>query len=114
MPQFDFRSPRLFVEAALAAGAKVELDRNQSNYLGNVLRLAGGAEILAFNGRDGEWKASITGRKRPESLEIVAEARPPGSAARSDLRVCAAQACPAGTTWCRKRSRWAQRRCSRC
>jgi 16S rRNA (uracil1498-N3)-methyltransferase len=76
MPQFDFRSPRVFVEAPLAAGASVDLDRNQSNYLGNVMRLAAGAEILAFNGRDGEWQASITGRKRPEGLDIVAQTRP--------------------------------------
>ena len=76
MPQFDFHSPRLFVEAPLAAGASVELDRNQSNYLGNVLRLAAGATILAFNGRDGEWQAVIAGRKRPESLEISSLARP--------------------------------------
>ena len=51
MPQPDFRSPRLFVDAALASGETVALDRNQSNYLGNVLRLAAGDIILAFNGR---------------------------------------------------------------
>ena len=43
MPQFDFRSPRLFVDAALAAGQTVALERNQSNYLGSVLRLSAGA-----------------------------------------------------------------------
>jgi len=57
MPQLDFRSPRLFVDAALTAGETVALDHNQSNYLGNVLRLSAGATILAFNGRDGEWQA---------------------------------------------------------
>ncbi len=57
MPQLDFRSPRLFVDAALAAGETVALERNQSNYLGNVLRLAAGDTILVFNGRDGEWQA---------------------------------------------------------
>jgi 16S rRNA (uracil1498-N3)-methyltransferase len=76
MPQPDFRSPRLFVDATLAAGETVALDRNQSNYLGNVLRLAAGGTILAFNGRDGEWQASIAGRKRPDSLNIVAQTRP--------------------------------------
>jgi 16S rRNA (uracil1498-N3)-methyltransferase len=29
-----------------------------------------------FNGRDGEWQASIQGRKRPDSLTIVAQTRP--------------------------------------
>jgi 16S rRNA (uracil1498-N3)-methyltransferase len=75
MPQLDFRSPRLFVDAALAAGETVELERSQSNYLGNVLRLAAGDTILVFNGRDGEWQAQIAGRKRPDSLTITARAR---------------------------------------
>jgi 16S rRNA (uracil1498-N3)-methyltransferase len=76
MPQPDFRSPRLFVDAALAPGESVPLERNQSNYLGNVLRLSAGGTILAFHGRDGEWQASIAGRKRPDSLTIVAQTRP--------------------------------------
>jgi 16S rRNA (uracil1498-N3)-methyltransferase len=75
MPQPDFRSPRLFVDAAMAPGETVALERNQSNYLGNVLRLSAGGSILVFNGRDGEWQASIAGRKRPDSLKIVAQTR---------------------------------------
>ena len=76
MPQLDFRKPRLFVDAALAAGKTVGLERSQSNYLGNVLRLSEGDTILVFNGRDGEWLASITGRKRPDSLTLVTQSRP--------------------------------------
>src|SRR4051812_22162156 len=76
MPLEDFRSPRLFVDSALAGGGTVALDRNQSNYLGNVLRLSEGDSILVFNGRDGEWRAGIAGRKRPERLEISAQTRP--------------------------------------
>jgi 16S rRNA (uracil1498-N3)-methyltransferase len=76
MPQLDFHSPRLFVDAALGAGETVALERSQSNYLGNVLRLSTGGTILVFNGRDGEWQASIAGRKRPDSLNIVAQTRP--------------------------------------
>jgi 16S rRNA (uracil1498-N3)-methyltransferase len=76
MPLTDFRSPRLFVDAELAAGSSVALDRNQSNYLGNVLRLSAGGTILVFNGRDGEWQAAIAGRKRPDQLEVVAQTRP--------------------------------------
>ena len=75
MPQLDFRKPRLFVDAALAPGQTVVLERGQSNYLGNVLRLAAGETILVFNGRDGEWQASIAGRKRPDSLTIDAQTR---------------------------------------
>jgi 16S rRNA (uracil1498-N3)-methyltransferase len=76
MPQLDFRKPRLFVDAALAPGETVALERSQSNYLGNVLRLSAGETILVFNGRDGEWQASISGRKRPDNLTIVARTRP--------------------------------------
>jgi 16S rRNA (uracil1498-N3)-methyltransferase len=75
MPELDFRAPRLFVDAALSAGESVALERNQSNYLGNVLRLGAGDNILVFNGRDGEWQAQIAGRKRPDSLDIVAQTR---------------------------------------
>ena len=76
MPAHDFRSPRLFVDAALSAGATVALDRDQSNYLGNVLRLGDGDAILVFNGRDGEWQASLSGRKRLDSLIIESATRP--------------------------------------
>jgi 16S rRNA (uracil1498-N3)-methyltransferase len=76
MPELDFRAPRLFVDAPLQEGARIELERNQSNYLGNVLRLSAGETILVFNGRDGEWRAEIEGRKRPDSLSIVAQTRP--------------------------------------
>src|SRR5271167_2602130 len=72
----EFRAPRLFVGAELGRGAVVALERDQSNYLGNVLRLSAGGTILAFNGRDGEWQASIAGRKRPDSLTIMAQTRP--------------------------------------
>ncbi len=76
MPQLDFRKPRLFVDAGLAPGETVGLARDQSNYLGNVLRLSAGETILVFNGRDGEWQAAIDGRKRPDRLTIIAQTRP--------------------------------------
>ena len=76
MPELDFRAPRLFVDAPLREGGRIALERNQSNYLGNVLRLSAGETILVFNGRDGEWQAEIEGRKRPDGLTIVARTRP--------------------------------------
>jgi 16S rRNA (uracil1498-N3)-methyltransferase len=76
MPLLDFRKPRLFVDAGLARGETVALERSQSNYLGNVLRLSAGDTILVFNGRDGEWQAALAGRKRPDSLEIADQTRP--------------------------------------
>src|SRR5436305_9334210 len=76
MPEIDFRSPRLFLDAALAVGETIALERNQSNYLGNVLRLSAGDTILVFNGRDGEWQAHVSGRKRLDALTIAAQTRP--------------------------------------
>ncbi len=51
--------PRLFVRAALGEGARVELDSGQANYLGNVMRMGEGAELLVFDGNSGEWLARI-------------------------------------------------------
>ena len=58
--------PRLFVRTPLAEGASVELDVGQANYLGNVMRLGPGAELLVFDGMSGEWLARIAdvGKKR--------------------------------------------------
>src|SRR5260221_3166801 len=58
--------PRLFVRAALGAGASIELDAGQANYLGQVVRLSAGAELLVFDGSSGEWLARIAeaGKKR--------------------------------------------------
>jgi len=58
--------PRLFVRTAISDGAIVELDAAPTNYLGNVLRLGVGAELLLFDGASGEWLARIAdaGKKR--------------------------------------------------
>src|SRR6187431_592300 len=64
MPRYEFRTPRLFVDAPLTAGADAVLDRNQANYLLNVLRLRQGDAVLVFNGRDGEWRGSLSGAKK--------------------------------------------------
>ena len=50
---------RLYVDQALGAGQPVALTEGQANYLFNVMRLARGAAVLLFNGRDGEWRASV-------------------------------------------------------
>jgi len=54
------RMVRLHVEADLALGAPVDLNAEQARYVGAVMRLAPGADLLVFNGRDGEWTASLT------------------------------------------------------
>ncbi len=78
---YDFSAPRLFVDAPLAEGARVLLDRAQANYLLNVLRLGTGDHVLVFNGRDGEWRAEVQpeGRKSAGlvAVERVREQTPP-------------------------------------
>ncbi len=76
MPKLEARGPRLFVDTPLSAGIGIALDRDQTNYLGNVLRLAAGTSISVFNGRDGEWQATLAGRKRPDRAEIGNQTRP--------------------------------------
>ena len=50
---------RLYVATDLAAGASIELSPEQAHYLKSVLRLAPGARVALFNGRDGEWSAIV-------------------------------------------------------
>ena len=76
MARYDFRTQRLFVDAPLGSGQTVPLDREQANYLGNVLRLKPGADVLVFNGRDGEWRAQLAAvGKKALSLEIAEQTR---------------------------------------
>jgi 16S rRNA (uracil1498-N3)-methyltransferase len=76
MPRYDFRAPRLFVRAPLAGGALVPLDRSQAHYLGTVLRLRSGERVFVFNGRDGEWSATLQAQKRAAALLVEENTRP--------------------------------------
>src|SRR5439155_1687898 len=56
---------RLFVESDLATGTEAPLSEAQTHYLRHVMRRAAGAELRLFNGRDGEWRATLAvGRKK--------------------------------------------------
>jgi len=77
MARTDFRTPRLHVSQDLAAGATLQLDAQQTNYLTNVLRLGVGASVLLFNGRDGEFSAALTaGSRKSASLTLGPQIRP--------------------------------------
>jgi 16S rRNA (uracil1498-N3)-methyltransferase len=72
----DHTSQRLFVEADLAEGQALTCTPEQSNYLKNVLRMRDGDGLLLFNGRDGEWRATLTeSGKRGVSLHVDAKVR---------------------------------------
>ncbi|ACM25576.1 16S rRNA (uracil(1498)-N(3))-methyltransferase [Rhizobium rhizogenes] len=73
----NFRMQRLFVVSDIKANAGIEADQEQFNYLANVLRMEDGAELLIFNGRDGEWKARISFPSRKRILMTpIEETRP--------------------------------------
>lgn len=68
---------RLFVPNDLSVGAGVVPTVDQSRYLTSVMRLGVGAEVLLFNGRDGEWRATIVeSTKRGCLLKAEDQARP--------------------------------------
>lgn len=76
MAAYDFLSVRLFVASPLGEGEIIPLDKTQQNYLGNVLRLKSGERILAFNGRDGEFAATVTTEGKRVGLLAEAQTRP--------------------------------------
>jgi 16S rRNA (uracil1498-N3)-methyltransferase len=69
--------PRLYVDPPLSAGVAVGLDSAQANYLGNVLRLKEGGEVLLFDGLSGEWLARVVeAGKRRMILAVIDPTRP--------------------------------------
>lgn len=83
----NYKMQRLFVAADLAAGVEFDLEPDQAHYLLHVLRLAEGAELLAFNGRDGEWLVRLAAKtKKTVRLAAVEQARP--QPPQPDLHYC--------------------------
>ncbi|MBA3666594.1 MAG: 16S rRNA (uracil(1498)-N(3))-methyltransferase [Sphingomonas sp.] len=69
--------PRLCVAPPLSEGVLVALDAAQANYLGNVLRLKEGDEVLLFDGVSGEWLARVAeAGKRRMALGVDRQTRP--------------------------------------
>ena len=69
--------PRLYVATPLSAGVAVGLDAAQANYLGNVMRMKEGSEVLLFDGVSGEWLARVVeAGKRRMILGVVEATRP--------------------------------------
>lgn len=63
---------RLYVDAALAINQPIVLDRDQSHYLANVMRLKTGEFVTVFNGQDGEWQTkAVEITKRQVTLQAL-------------------------------------------
>jgi 16S rRNA (uracil1498-N3)-methyltransferase len=77
-------TPRLYVAPDLTPGGQLVLDGDQAHYLTRVLRLGAGDPVRVFNGRDGEFDASIAAStKSTATLEVTACVR--AQAATPDL-----------------------------
>jgi 16S rRNA (uracil1498-N3)-methyltransferase len=67
---------RLYVEVPLSAGVTVSLGEGQSHFLAHVLRAKAGDRVRLFNGRDGEWSATVSDvAKRTVSLTLEGQTR---------------------------------------
>ena len=83
----NYKMQRLFVPDDLARDGEIEPSREQGHYLTHVLRLGEGAQVLLFNGRDGEWLASVTPKSRKAvTLRPTEQTRP--QPPRPDLVYC--------------------------
>jgi len=68
---------RLYVEHPLGEGQTLSLDRAQAHYLFAVMRQGAGDHVTVFNGRDGEWRATVTeAGKRGGRLTCAAQTAP--------------------------------------
>ena len=97
MPRYDFRTPRLYVDAPLAAGGEVALDRDQAQLPAQRAAAQARRRVLLFNGRDGEWQAQPRrrGQEGADRRGSASATREQPRAGRPAFSVRAAQACPA-------------------
>ena len=76
---FETMKTRLFVSGDLINGAEVVIEGDRARYLGRVLRLRVGDEILAFNGTGPEWSASIEAMTRSAATLLIGDESEPGT-----------------------------------
>ena len=68
---------RLYVDHPLGAEQSVPLSRDHAHYLFGVMRQGVGAQVLVFNGRDGEWRAEVVeAGKRGGTLSCQGQSAP--------------------------------------
>jgi 16S rRNA (uracil1498-N3)-methyltransferase len=78
---------RLFIEADLSSGVEAPLSEAQAHYLRHVMRRESGAPLLLFNGRDGEWQATLGLRGKKAAVAAIGE-RTREQMAEPDLWLC--------------------------
>ena len=55
---------RLFVDSDFEKNETVALSPPQSHYLTHVMRLVDGDKVICFNGRQGDWEAALSKKKK--------------------------------------------------
>jgi len=88
------RKHRIFTDQALAPGQTVQLRDESAHYLGRVLRLAPGEEIVVFNGDGTDYAARISHMERT-AVRLIVDGRLP-ACAESPLRITLVQAVSRG------------------
>ncbi|WP_028033996.1 16S rRNA (uracil(1498)-N(3))-methyltransferase [Chelativorans sp. J32] len=83
----NYKMQRLYLSADLSRDAEVETTREQAHYLGNVLRMREGSQLLLFNGRDGEWLAEVAGLSK-KSARLLLRERTREQTPQPDLMYC--------------------------
>lgn len=61
---------RLYVDSPLGQAQSVALSQGQAHYLVSVMRLGPGDKVALFNGRDGEWTASLELASRKAAVVV--------------------------------------------
>lgn len=83
----NYRLQRLYTDSALALNGQVQLVDQQAHYLTHVLRMKENADLLLFNGSDGEWRGKIIAlKKKHVTIALIAQERPQPRA--GDLIYC--------------------------
>lgn len=73
MPRTHKTLPRLFIDIDMEPGNEILLDKNQANYLLNVLRRGSRDQCVVFNGRDGAFLAEISQPKKKTAALTLLE-----------------------------------------
>ncbi|CAF25798.1 16S rRNA (uracil(1498)-N(3))-methyltransferase [Bartonella quintana] len=72
----NYKLKRLFIRQPLVLNEEIKIEGQKASYLIHVLRMQEGAEILLFNGQDGEWLAKlITIKKRFVVVKLIHQER---------------------------------------
>jgi 16S rRNA (uracil1498-N3)-methyltransferase len=76
------RVSRIYTATPLSSSASAILDGNTAHYLGKVLRLTAGNEVVLFNGDGREYPATIASLTRSTVTVTLGEARTPDTESR--------------------------------